>query len=131
MKTVTDHLRASLLSQLPSLDPLPVPVSLEYVLSRQTLVEQFESLRRNRLAFGFFRYRHNFHSGERGHYNSVDGAIDRLKRYLKDGNQEHLVDAANLCMVEFVQPACHPNPHFSPTDDGEHVEIAKPQPNTL
>jgi hypothetical protein len=121
MKNITDHIRAHLLSSLPSLDPLPTPVSLEYVLERQTLVEKFEQLRYNRLAFGFFRYHHNFHSGERGKYNSIDSAIERLRGYKEDGNQERLVDAANLCMVEFVQPACHSNPHFSATDDTEHV----------
>jgi hypothetical protein len=128
MKTITEHIRASLLAKLPSLDPLPAPVSLEYVLSRQTLVERFESLRCNRLAFGFFRYHHNFHSGERGRYNSIDSAIDRLRRYKEDGNQEHLVDTANLCMVEFVQPACHSNPHFTPTDDGQHVSTTEQDP---
>jgi hypothetical protein len=121
MTTWNEHIRAHLLASIPSLEPLPTPVSLEYVMSRQTLVARFDELRRNRLGFGFFRYHHNFHSGERGKYNSIDSAIDRLRSYKKDGNQEHLVDAANLCMVEFVQPACHPNPHFSSTDDGEHV----------
>jgi hypothetical protein len=46
-----------------------------------------------------------------------------LRKYKADGNQEHLVDAANLCMVEFIQPACHPSPHFTPSDDGEHASV--------
>ena len=121
MRTVSELIREHLLSGIESLDPLPRPVSLEYVFSRQTLIEEFEVLRRNRLANGFYRYHHNFHSGERGKYNSIDSAIDRLRRYKRDGNQEHLVDVANLCMVEYIQPACHSEPHFTPTDDSIHA----------
>jgi hypothetical protein len=110
-----------MLSQIEPLDPLPKPVPLEQVIARQTLIERFEVLRRNRLAIGYFRYCHNFHSGERGKYNSVDSTIERLRRYKRDGNQEHLVDAANLCMVEFVQPSCHPKPHFTASDDADHA----------
>jgi hypothetical protein len=127
MKTWNDHIREHLLAQLGSLDPLPRPISLEEVRARQTLVERFEQLRTNRLTVGFYRYRHNFHSGERGSYNSIVRARECLMNYLEDGNQEWLVDAANLCMVEFVQPACHPSPHFTPIDDGAHaVRIKEP-----
>lgn len=35
-------------------------------------------------------------------------------------NREHLVDAANLCLVEF---AVHPEKPFSPVDDGEHTQL--------
>ncbi len=121
MKTVTEHIRQSILSKLSPVDPLPSPIPYEYVLSRQTLIESFESLRRNRLVCGFYRYRQNFHSGERGQYNSVDSAIERLCKYKVDGNQEHLIDASNLCMVEFILPACHPAPHFTASDDAEHA----------
>jgi hypothetical protein len=121
MKTTTEHIRAHILRQLPPIDPLPRPVTLEYVMVHQSSSELFDRLRRNRIAQGFFRYHHNLKSGERGKYNAVDDAIERLRRYRDDGNQEHLVDAANLCMIEFANPACHPSPHFTPTDDGEHA----------
>jgi hypothetical protein len=97
-------------------------VSLDYVQSRQAEVKEFERLRRNRFSVGYFRYGHNFETVEPGDYLNVESAIQRLQRYLIDGNQEHLVDAANLCAVEYINPASHSNPHFAPSDDGQHIE---------
>lgn len=59
--------------------------------------------------------------------NNVGSAIRRLRAYLRTGNTEHLVDAANLCRVEFVAGS-HPRKHWAAADDdGEHAEErAKP-----
>jgi hypothetical protein len=121
VKSVIDQIRAHLLSTLGPIDPLPSPVTLEYLTGNAQAVERFDSLRRNRLCVGYLRYHQPLRSGERGRYNSIQRAINCLYDYLKGGNQEHLLDAANLCAVEFVLPACHPEPNLSPVDDGEHT----------
>ena len=33
------------------------------------------------------------------------------------------MDAANLCEIEFDRPGSHPNPHMTPIDDGDHVDV--------
>lgn len=122
LKTVAELIRVYLLSHVAPLDALPIPVSLEYLDRNAAAVERFDLLCHNRLRTGYLRYRQPPHSGELGQYRGVDRAIDALRDYLSDGNQEHLVDAANLCKVEFLRPACHPAPHWSPVDDGKHTE---------
>lgn len=80
----------------------------------------FEQLMRNRLVLGAIRYGHMHDMSRR--YKNVQSAIKRLETYLQTGNQEHLVDAANLCLMEFIKPGSHPQPHLSPVDDGDHAE---------
>jgi hypothetical protein len=45
-------------------------------------------------------------------------------QHQESGNLEHLVDAANLCLVEWIKAhiglSQHPSPHWAPSDDGEH-----------
>lgn len=69
---------------------------------------------------GRFRYG-RMDDSAKGDYDCVKSAIRRLKLYRLTGNIEHLVDVANLCLVEFVHGR-HPNKHFEAVDDGEHVE---------
>lgn len=84
----------------------------------------FERHMRDRLLMGRFRYG-DMSDPAKGKYKNIESAIKRLQRYLEDGNQELLVDAANLCLIEFVHPN-HANPHFTSEDDGEHAEALKP-----
>lgn len=89
-------------------------------LKQDQWCKEFEGLMRNRLIMGSFRYgllKENSGSG----FDSINSAIERLKLYQRTGNQEHLVDAANLCLVEF-QAETHPNAHLESIDDGIHVE---------
>ncbi len=99
-------------------------VPLEWIYRTQWS-PTFEQRMRNRLVMGFFRYG-SLNSAERRkrHYDNVGSAIRRLEAYRRTGNQEHLVDAANLCMVEFMVPSCHPAPGWRPIDDGEHTREA-------
>ena len=46
---------------------------------------------------------------------AIRSLLLRLDRYERDGNTEHLIDAANYCMIEFMAPK-HPEAHFAPTD---------------
>lgn len=82
--------------------------------------KEFETLMRNRLLVGRFRYG-DMSDPVKGKYDNIGSAIRRLERYKQEGNQELLVDAANLCMIEFVHPN-HASPYFISEDDGEHVE---------
>ena len=85
---------------------------------------RFTQLMRNRLEMGRFRYG----PLSVGRFDSVSSAIRRLETYRDaDGNLEHLVDAANLCLVEWIKARLglseHPSPRWAPTDDGRHSEV--------
>jgi hypothetical protein len=85
-------------------------------------VPEFYRLMRNRLIMGSFRYEP--FEEKRKHpwkYDTATEALVRIKRYQETGNIEHLVDAANMCLLEF-EFGNHPNKHFSPIDDGEHTK---------
>lgn len=100
------------------------PVDLEEV-PRINWSPHFIQLMKNRMLMGFFRYG-SIRSEDAKRYDNVGSAIKRLQKYMSDGNLEHLVDAANLCLCEFVKApwgrGSHPNPHWTPIDDGEHTE---------
>ncbi len=74
---------------------------------------------KNRMMLGFFRYGPVKNNSVK--YNNIESAIKRLRNYQSKGNQEDLVDTANLCLIEFIQEN-HPNTHFESVDDGEHTE---------
>jgi hypothetical protein len=70
---------------------------------------------------GSFRYE-NFESkrASKWRYDTAREAIKRISLYLEDGNTEHLVDAANMCLLEF-EFGDHPKKHFESVDDGVHA----------
>jgi hypothetical protein len=83
---------------------------------------RFERLMRNRLIMGSFRYQpFEEKRAKPWTYDTASEAIERIKRYQKDGNTEHLVDAANMCLLEF-EFGSHPLKHFESIDDGEHAK---------
>lgn len=82
---------------------------------------EFEELMRNRLIMGVFRYGYKLGAKGKPQFDRIGSAIRHLKQYRDTGNLEHLVDAANLCLVEFVEGK-HPNQHFNAVDDGDHAE---------
>lgn len=98
--------------------PEPIPPLDE--LRQTEWSSLFEKLMRNRLLIGRFRYG-KFGSPDKAKFDNVGSALDRLKRYQCDGNQEHLVDVANLMMVEFEHPSQR-SVHWSPMDDGVHAK---------
>ena len=77
----------------------------------------------HRITFGSYRYGRK-NSPIKKNYDYVGSIRSRLKEYIEHGNLEHLIDIANLCMLEFEQGQ-HPNRHFKLIDDGEHVEAQK------
>lgn len=92
----------------------------ECVREQCTWSANFMRLMINRITFG--RYRHGKKDAPvRIDYNHVHSIKERIIKYQKDGNLEHLVDVANLCMLEF-ELGKHPRRHFKAIDDGEHVK---------
>jgi hypothetical protein len=103
---------------LPDLEPVPRIPSLEE-LRQSEWSPQFETLMRNRLIMGRFRYG-ALRDTQRPQYNRLDSIEKRLNQYRATGNDELLVDIANLCLVEF-ELGDHPLKHFHSADDSEHV----------
>lgn len=111
-KTNTEYLRSRL-------EPTPLRPSL-HELRRTEWSKEFEDLRRNRMIMGSFRYESLETQKKSDHrYMLIEDAIRRLEKYQKEGNVEHLLDVANLCMIEYVAPS-NPKAHFESVDDGEH-----------
>jgi len=99
-------------------DPRPRP-SLSELRDNQWS-PLFEKYMRNRLVVGACRY--ETFDEKRGHnqYDTIGYIRTKLIEYEKTLNQECLVDAANLLMIEFECPT-RPGTHFSPSDDTNHV----------
>jgi hypothetical protein len=73
---------------------------------------------------GAIRYETFEEKKHNNQYKILDSIRSRLEKYEKTGNQEYLVDSANLLMIEYECPT-HPHPYFEAIDDGEHVERRK------
>lgn len=111
MATVTEHIRAHLLAFMPR--PLPDLDSLR----KTEQCPEFERLRSNRMIMGAIRYGMLGAPGKKK-YNRTKCMIRRLTDYERDRNAEHLVDVANLSMLEFVE-----GDHLGvmSQDDGQHT----------
>ena len=88
-----------------------------WILLRTEWSYLFESLMRNRLIQGAFRYG-LLHSLDKPQYDRVSSMERRLKLYKETGNTELLVDITNLALMEFEE-GIHPNKHFK-VETGEH-----------
>lgn len=116
-KTVHDFLRERLLAKAGIFELLPPAPTLDEVAKIQSC-PQFEQYRKNRMIMGFFRYGSLADQIGKSKYDNVGSIARRLALYNKDRNREHLVDIANLAMIEF---ATHPDYPFNAVDDGEHT----------
>lgn len=95
--------------------PLPSPQSLR----RSEWSSEFERLQRNRLVMGAYRYG-LLQADKKELFNRNEDIRRRLNAYIVSGNDELLVDIANMAMLEFMEGK-HPRKHFRSTDDGEHT----------
>lgn len=120
-KTVHDFLRERLLANAGIFEPLPPAPTLDEIAKIQSC-PQFERYRKNRMIMGFFRYGSLADQIGKSKYDNVGSIARRLALYNKDRNREHLVDIANLAMIEF---ATHPDYPFNAVDDGEHTDRRK------
>ena len=109
MPRVADLLRKSVLRDVP--DRVP---PLEGLRRTERSVA-FERMRMNRKVLGAMRYG-LFGAPGKPQYDRVACIITRLEKYRKDHNAEHLLDAANLAELEFVEGDAVVNA----TDDGDH-----------
>ena len=116
-----DFLRERILAQA-GIDPVGDKTEPLEQLRTTEWCPKFEALMRNRLLMGRFRYGAMNEPGK-GDYDCLKSIETRLRRYRETGNDEHLVDIANLALVEFVCGK-HPRKHFEASDDGEHCERA-------
>ena len=114
--------RAARLADLPPATPIPPLAELR----RTEWYEPFERLMRNRLLMGRYRYE-ALHSPAKAAYALIVDARRRLGLYDSTGNLEHLVDAANLLLLEFVHSR-HPRRHFAASDDTAHCPTVEGLP---
>lgn len=82
--------------------------------------EEFFRLMKNRLRMGAIRYG-KLNAPDKPHYDHINSIRKRLALYEQTGNDELLVDCANLCLVEYVE-GTHPKKHFHASDDSEHCK---------
>lgn len=102
---------------LPEESPWPRRPALEQLRSGQWN-DEFETLMRARLVMGAFRYG-TFEEQKHSRRDNVPSILKHAVLYQETGNAEHLVDVANLALVEFTRPS-HPDFHFESIDDGDH-----------
>lgn len=114
MRRVADHIRAHALEAVGYVERLPPPAEL----AATEWSSDFERYMRNRMIQGAFRYG-RFDAEGKGQTDNCAGMIKRLALYLDTGNTEHLVDVANIAMIEFVH-GVHPLKHFAALDDAAH-----------
>ena len=113
MKTGQEFLRERWCEVAGVAPPGPMPDLEE--LRKSEWSEEFERLCRNRMVMGAFRY------GRLGapckpQWDRVTAVRRHMDAYEADGNLEHLVDVANMVMLEFVEGR-HPRRHFRSMDD--------------
>lgn len=84
---------------------------------------RFEKLMRNRLTLGALRYG-RIREASKPKYNRLAAMRKKLEEYVLTGNDELLVDIANLSLLEFEEGA-HPKKHFHSKHDIDHVQEVK------
>jgi len=127
MQTVTEHLREGLYRKAglgmdnagPAFSMTSATVPSLKELKELCWSGEFEQLMRNRLIMGAFRYG-PLKRQKKGAFDIIPSIHARLQMYVDTGNLEHLVDCANLCLVEF-EKGTHPKKHFASIDDGHHT----------
>lgn len=70
----------------------------------------------DRMGMSFFKYG-RVREAYPSKVNALKSLRLRLEKYERTGNTEHLIDAANFAMIEFMYPA-HPDAHYNPQDSG-------------
>jgi len=83
---------------------------------------EFARLMENRMLTSFHKY--GAWKDNRPKVDAIKNIKLRIDHYLKTGNTEGLVDAANFCMMEWALPI-HPKAHFRAEESGESPSIAK------
>lgn len=100
--------------------PPPVPPLRE--LRETEWSPTFERLMRNRLVMGSLRYGRLRAPGKPS-YNRISSVLSKTWEYMRTGNDELLVDVADLCLMEFEEGK-HPKKHWKAGDDTAHTPLA-------
>jgi len=85
----------------------------------QDYATDFDAIRKKMVIVSHYKYgaaRDNFASGRVDAIKTAELCIEAFK---KDGNTEHLADAANYLMFRYKYPL--PGEEYRPTDSGESV----------
>lgn len=114
--TVFDHIRTHLLQKAKI---VPYSQLAHYdSLAKSEWSSQFERLMRQRLIMGALRYG-PIHGAGKPKYNRCKSIEKHLNLYQTTGNLEHLVDLANMALMEFEE-GTHPLRHFHAVDEHTH-----------
>lgn len=111
--TVTELLRMHLLRGVHT------PAAELTELRRTEWSPDFERRMRNRLILGALRYG-RLHGEGKPQYDRIAAIRARADLYARTGNLEHLVDIANLALLEYEE-GDHPLRHWTAGDDTTHV----------
>ena len=119
--TNTDYIRKHLLSYAEVENP-PVLWPDLSVLKQTQWSNEFEQLMRNRLIMGGGRYGW-INDPSKKQFDRISNLIDRANKYKETGNDELLVDIANLSLLEFCE-GNHPDKHMNvlDSDQDKHVK---------
>lgn len=82
----------------------------EQILARD-YSDEFDALRKNRIVQSHYKYGWMSETYDNGLADAMACADQRIALYRKTGNREHLVDAANFLMIEYLHPQ-HKGAHF-------------------
>lgn len=119
MKSTHDIIRERLYLRA-GLNEKPKPRYNLSDLERSEWSPKFEHLMRCNLLMGALRYGTIEENRKRKKkYNRLDSVRKRLDRYSMTGNDELLVDCANLLLLEF-ELGQHPHKHYAGADTREH-----------
>lgn len=80
---------------------------------------QFDKERQHRVEVSFYKYGSSRDNFAGGRVDAIGTAKLCLDAFEKDGNTEHLVDAANYLMFRYMYP--YPGEYFRPTDSSGSV----------
>jgi hypothetical protein len=91
-------------------------------ISKSEWNPEFASLMKNRLVMGVYRGYGLLGAPDKPSWNRIDRAIYELEQYRNDGNDERLVDVANMSLLEFTE-GNHPRKHYKALDDVFHTTL--------
>lgn len=122
MKHIHELLRDRILSRAGIHERKPAPKFTLRDLEKSEWSSLFETLMRNRMLMGAFRYGTLERKRRIGAKWDLVGSIEgKIRKYKETGNTELLVDIANYCLIEF-ECGVHPSKHFNATDDEDHCK---------
>jgi len=82
--------------------------------------EYFLQLMKNRLVQGAFRYG-LLHAEGKKNWDRISSAKERIRLFRETGNGEHLIDVANMMLLEFEE-GNHPKAHIGPTATTVYID---------